>query len=602
MALASPAILIVEDEGLVAKDLQQSLADMGYDAFGVAASCDEALALASDHQPDVVLMDIRIRGDSDGIRTAAILKARHPVIVIFLTAHADDSMIDRAKRTEPDGYLLKPVKLAELHSMIEILLYKKNLENEREKRRATEHRLFTISDNVPIAIAYIDRKGQVQFANQVFRDFVPYRDDPNGVSAMAFLGEDLYRRSYAPRQGALLGERSQSLLDLESRGAPRKIEVTYIPDHDAEGEVIGVYALGYDVTEREQMGTDLRQAHADLETILNAIPAEITSWQRDLTARFANSAAGAHFTHRNGSVTGRPMQELLSERQFRRSQPFIASALAGKPVSIEQVDTESGSTRHQRVFFIPEHRAGEVAGFHTLAFDITELRASRERSRQLAQRLDTVREDERCAVAIILHDGIAQDLFAMKLGVDNLILHTNQQKAVHELCVEIREAVAKCMEDVRQIANELRPIALKYFGIAAAIAEHARQFGARANLDIRISEEANLPPLEEPARLLLFRAAQEALTNVARHAAATHVHITLRADPAGITLTVIDDGTGIAEASLKKVSSLGILALRERAEALGGSLTIGLNLPQGTRLAVRLPAAPTSDARTAEPA
>jgi signal transduction histidine kinase len=80
------------------------------------------------------------------------------------------------------------------------------------------------------------------------------------------------------------------------------------------------------------------------------------------------------------------------------------------------------------------------------------------------------------------------------------------------------------------------------------------------------------------------------------------VHITLRADPAGITLTVIDDGTGIAEASLKKVSSLGILALRERAEALGGSLTIGLNLPQGTRLAVRLPAAPTSDARTAEPA
>lgn len=181
-------------------------------------------------------------------------------------------------------------------------------------------------------------------------------------------------------------------------------------------------------------------------------------------------------------------------------------------------------------------------------------------------------------------------------------MHTNRQKAVNELCMEIREAVAKCMEDVRQILNELRPIALKYFGITAAIAEHAGQFGARANLDIRVSGEADLPPLEEPVRLLLFRAAQEALTNVARHAAAAHVQITLRPDPAGITLAVIDDGTGIAEASLKKANSLGILALRERAEALGGNLTIGPHLPHGTRLAVRLPAASPSDAGAANPA
>jgi CheY-like chemotaxis protein len=119
-AQPSPAILIVEDERIVAKDLQQTLMEMGYDAFAIASSAEEAVAYACTKCPDVVLMDIRIKGQDDGIQTAAILKKKFPVSVIYLTAHADEAMIDRAKRTEPDGYLLKPVQSVELRSMIEI--------------------------------------------------------------------------------------------------------------------------------------------------------------------------------------------------------------------------------------------------------------------------------------------------------------------------------------------------------------------------------------------------------------------------------------------------------------------------------------------------
>jgi adenylate cyclase len=121
---AAPAVLIVEDESIVAHDVQQTLADLGYDAFAIAASAEEALARATERRPDVALVDIRIKGRLDGIRTAQLLQERLAVPIIYLTAHADEATLERAKQTRPDGYLLKPVKSAALRSAIEIALHK----------------------------------------------------------------------------------------------------------------------------------------------------------------------------------------------------------------------------------------------------------------------------------------------------------------------------------------------------------------------------------------------------------------------------------------------------------------------------------------------
>jgi diguanylate cyclase (GGDEF)-like protein/PAS domain S-box-containing protein len=140
-AAPAPAILLVEDEAIVARDLQQTLRELGYDAFAIAASAEEAIARASSAAPDLVLMDIRIKGRSDGIKTAAILKERFHCGVIYLTAHADDATVQRAKKTEPYGYLLKPVKTAELRSTIEIALYRRQLDAAREKTAQLETKL-----------------------------------------------------------------------------------------------------------------------------------------------------------------------------------------------------------------------------------------------------------------------------------------------------------------------------------------------------------------------------------------------------------------------------------------------------------------------------
>src|SRR3954452_21944319 len=109
-------ILIAEDEPIVAQPLQQTLVGLGYDAFEIASSSDEAIARATERVPDVVLMDIRIKGRVDGVETAGVLRERLGVSVIDLTAHADDATIARATGTHPHGYLIKPVNAFDLRS------------------------------------------------------------------------------------------------------------------------------------------------------------------------------------------------------------------------------------------------------------------------------------------------------------------------------------------------------------------------------------------------------------------------------------------------------------------------------------------------------
>jgi len=126
-----PAILIVEDELILAKDLQRTLIDFGYDAFAIATSAKSALRCARERCPDLVLMDIRIKGPKDGIETAGLLTKQFSTALIYLTAHADTAMIKRAKETEPHGYLLKPINTVELHTAVEIALHKHRLEQAR---------------------------------------------------------------------------------------------------------------------------------------------------------------------------------------------------------------------------------------------------------------------------------------------------------------------------------------------------------------------------------------------------------------------------------------------------------------------------------------
>jgi len=126
-----PRILIVEDEAIVACDIQARLESFHYNVPGMAASGEEALQLASETWPDLVLMDIKLKGDLDGVQVADTLRRRHGIPVVFLTANSDEEMLQRAKQTEPLNYILKPYHEKELRIAIEFALYKAKMERER---------------------------------------------------------------------------------------------------------------------------------------------------------------------------------------------------------------------------------------------------------------------------------------------------------------------------------------------------------------------------------------------------------------------------------------------------------------------------------------
>ena len=157
-------ILVVEDEAIVALDLRKRLSSLGYEVIDVTAQGEKAVEIARKHRPALTLMDIRLRGEMDGIQAAEIIRNELGLPVVYLTAHADEATVDRALRTEPFGYILKPFDERELRTVIEMALYKHNAER---KLRESERRYATTLASIGDGVIATDKNGIVTFLNKV---------------------------------------------------------------------------------------------------------------------------------------------------------------------------------------------------------------------------------------------------------------------------------------------------------------------------------------------------------------------------------------------------------------------------------------------------
>ena len=128
-------VLVVEDESIVSKDIQHSLKKLGYNVVGAASTGEKAIDLVGTENPDIILMDIMLKGDINGIEAAEVIKSSYAIPIIFLTAYADESTLSKAKITEPYGYILKPFKEIDLHTTIEMAIYKHGKEQQIVKER-----------------------------------------------------------------------------------------------------------------------------------------------------------------------------------------------------------------------------------------------------------------------------------------------------------------------------------------------------------------------------------------------------------------------------------------------------------------------------------
>lgn len=263
---------------------------------------------------------------------------------------------------------------------------------------------------------------------------------------------------------------------------------------------------------------------------------------------------------------------------FATNALLLRGVLAPLDRLIQRIDRFDSGAPGER---LPE-RGDPVAASLARSFNALLSRLELERADGNARAL-AAQENERRRLARELHDEVGQSLTVVLLSTKRA-LDMGSADIESELFV-VRDSARSSLEEVRRIVRGLRPGVLEELGLVTALGAMANEFNAHSGLTVSHDLTTQLPALPSQTELVIFRVAQEALTNVSRHATATAVQVCLRSDSAGVTLSVIDDGRGMSEAA----SGEGIRGMRERALAVGGDLRISLAAGGGTDVSLRVP-------------
>ncbi|HRZ99762.1 MAG TPA: PAS domain S-box protein, partial [Candidatus Paceibacterota bacterium] len=265
-------ILVVEDEVIVSLDIRDRLTLLGYEISGVFSRGEDVLAELENHRPDLVLMDIRLKGALDGIAVADQVRQRWRLPVVYLTAYAEDTTLQRAKVTEPFGYIVKPFEDREIKSVIEMALYKHQAE---ERLRQSERRYATTLRSIGDGVIATDPEGRVTFMNRVAETLTGWsiaqaQGRPLGEIFRIISEsnrqpvEDAIAR--ALREKAVVSLPSHTIL-IDREGHETPIDDGAAPILDDEGAVTGAVLVFQDVSSHRQQERSLRQSEAQFRLV-----------------------------------------------------------------------------------------------------------------------------------------------------------------------------------------------------------------------------------------------------------------------------------------------------------------------------------------------
>jgi diguanylate cyclase (GGDEF)-like protein/PAS domain S-box-containing protein len=291
----SPQIMVVEDERVVAADLEMRLRRLGYGVPAVVPSGEEALCKAAETNPDLVLMDIMLAGQIDGVETAARIKDSLGIPVVYLTAHGDAATLQRAKSLEPFGYILKPFDERNLHATVEVALYRAQMERKLKQR---EEWLAATLQGIGEAVIATNAKGRIAFMNGVAEAMTGHKQEEAVGKGLPEVVRIIHEETRQPMESAAVkalrdravvrqGDRTL-LVAKEGREIP--VEETASPIKDSKGRVTDVVLIFRDISERRRTDAMLRSLSlTDELTGLNNRRGFLTSAEQNLELAVRNN-------------------------------------------------------------------------------------------------------------------------------------------------------------------------------------------------------------------------------------------------------------------------------------------------------------------------
>jgi PAS domain S-box-containing protein len=388
------------------------------------------------------------------------------------------------------------------------------------------------------------------------------------------------------------------------------VSLTLSPIRDAGGRLVGASKISRDISrgkraeaEAERMRGALSAAQARLGAIVDsAMDAVITVDEAQRVLLF-NRAAEQVFGVPRGEAIGSPLDRFLPARFREMHRRHVAQFGETGVTSRRMGDiTTLWALRADGTEFpieasISQALEGGKRYYTVILRDITlrkqyedDLKRQQQELRELSARVLEAREEEKTRIARELHDELGQLLTALKMDLAWLRERLPEGEAADK-ADGMAQLLDHTVTATRRISADLRPLMLDDLGLAEAASWLVEDFSRRSGIAVeaRIAEDVSLERLSKSAATAIYRAVQESLTNIARHAGAQHAWVLLEVDDGSLYVEVEDDGRGIAPQDLAKARSLGLKGMRERVAFLGGALEIGRAARGGTRLRLRMP-------------
>ena len=254
--------------------------------------------------------------------------------------------------------------------------------------RDSEHRLRMVTDNLPVLISYLDRELRFQFINRTYQQWFGTDAAPQvGTSVREFYGEQAWLQIGPRLQAALAGQEVAYDREMDLPKGRRHVQVTVVPDRDAQGKVVGLYTLISDVTSYREALQALQESEARLRTVADALPMRVAYIDADERYRFNNLAYERGFGRPRDELYGQTVRAVLGDAAYKSVEPHIRSALRGEPVTFQSEMASGDSGVCYEAQYIPQLAVdgSTVLGFHAVVSDITRQKHEERRLTELAR-------------------------------------------------------------------------------------------------------------------------------------------------------------------------------------------------------------------------